>query len=207
MAPSGLAGTGLLDYADDLATEIETLSALPVLVGHSMGGLLAQMLAARGLARALVLVTPSPPSGILPTSEDEIAAARGLMSLGPFWNDALVSDFDIARGNSLTHIPPDNQRDVFEHFVPESGRAIFEAMFWMFDATRASAVDASTVRCPVLCLAADGDKVVAPTTVEKITERYNATYLLAYDHGHMLPFEPGSRHQAERVLDWLSAAA
>ena len=59
----GLGTTSLLDYAQDLEQEIETLGVKPVLIGHSMGGLLAQILGARGLARALVLMTPAPPAG------------------------------------------------------------------------------------------------------------------------------------------------
>ena len=45
--PAALASTGLADYAADLEEEIAALGAAPILVGHSMGGLLAQMLAAR----------------------------------------------------------------------------------------------------------------------------------------------------------------
>jgi pimeloyl-ACP methyl ester carboxylesterase len=53
--PEALGRTSLLDYASDLQQEIEKLDQSPVLMGHSMGGLLAQMLGARGLAKALVL--------------------------------------------------------------------------------------------------------------------------------------------------------
>ena len=45
-----LGTTSLLDYADDLEKEIRALGVKPIIIGHSMGGLLAQMLAARGLS-------------------------------------------------------------------------------------------------------------------------------------------------------------
>ena len=49
--PAALATTGLNDYADDLEHEIQELNEAPILVGHSMGGLLAQQLAARHRVR------------------------------------------------------------------------------------------------------------------------------------------------------------
>ena len=60
-SPDPRLGTiGLLGYAQALEQEVRRLGAKPILMGHSMGGLLAQMLGARGLARALVLLSPAP---------------------------------------------------------------------------------------------------------------------------------------------------
>src|SRR5438445_4111360 len=60
-----LGTASLLDYVDALALEIAQLDEKPIVMGHSLGGLLAQMLAARGLAKALVLLTPAAPAGVL----------------------------------------------------------------------------------------------------------------------------------------------
>jgi pimeloyl-ACP methyl ester carboxylesterase len=49
----------LLDYAETLEREIRRFDEKPIVMGHSMGGLLAQILAARGLAKAVVLLTPA----------------------------------------------------------------------------------------------------------------------------------------------------
>ena len=59
-----LGTTSLLDYEADLEELIRGLYEMPVLMGFSMGGLLAQILGSRGLARALVLLSPAPPYGI-----------------------------------------------------------------------------------------------------------------------------------------------
>jgi pimeloyl-ACP methyl ester carboxylesterase len=50
---------------DDLEKEISNLDSPPIVMGHSMGGLLAQILGSRGLVKALVLLAPAPPSGIM----------------------------------------------------------------------------------------------------------------------------------------------
>src|SRR5258708_13316113 len=64
-APPGLGTTGLDDYAGDLETLLRGLPEKPVIVGHSMGGLIALKLCAHGLARAGVLLTPAPASTVL----------------------------------------------------------------------------------------------------------------------------------------------
>jgi pimeloyl-ACP methyl ester carboxylesterase len=60
----GLGRTSLLDYAQDLEEYIHKLDDKPIIIGHSMGGLLAQILGSRELGKAIVLLTPAPPSGI-----------------------------------------------------------------------------------------------------------------------------------------------
>lgn len=55
----GLDTTSLIDYAQDLQKYIQNLDERPLLIGHSMGGLLAQILGTRGLANSLVLLTPA----------------------------------------------------------------------------------------------------------------------------------------------------
>ncbi len=201
-----LAQTGLGDYVADLAALIGDLPQPPVLLGHSMGGLLAQLLAARGLARAIILLTPAPPWGMLPASENEIAAAMGLMSIGPFWGQSLDAAFEIAAENSLNCLSPARQREVFAQFVPESGQALFESLFWMFDRGRASYVNPVMVDCPVLAIAAGRDRVISPATVRNVADRYleQATYLEFEDMGHMLLLEDGWRDVADACTDWLA---
>jgi non-heme chloroperoxidase len=65
-----LVGVGIADYR----AELKTIPPRPVLLGHSMGAVLAELLAAKGLARALVLAAPGPRAGILPQTEGEKSA-------------------------------------------------------------------------------------------------------------------------------------
>ena len=67
-ADQKLIGVGLAEYRADFAEVLKTLPTHPVLLGHSMGALLAQQLAASGLARALILVSPAPRAGIRATA-------------------------------------------------------------------------------------------------------------------------------------------
>ena len=117
-----------------------------------MGGLLAQMLAARRDVRALVLLAPSAPWGVLPSTPFEFVSAQALYFAGDFWNRLLRPTHWIAAANALDQLPPDERDAVFARFVPESGLATFEVMHWPLDLKRATQVDPRDVTCPVLCL-------------------------------------------------------
>ena len=71
-----LAQTSIADYTRDMEELIAGLPEPPVIVGHSMGGLIGQQLAAKGLARSLVLLASGAPWGILPSSDAEGHEAR-----------------------------------------------------------------------------------------------------------------------------------
>lgn len=207
--PAVLGTTSILDYAHDLAQEIVALDEPPVLVGHSMGGLLAQILAARTKPRALVLLAPSPPWGMLPSTLYEYTSASAMFLAGDFWSKPIRPSFDIAASHALDRLLPAERRKVFARFVPESGLATFEILYWALDAKRATMVHASDVTCPVLCFSGRHDKVNPPPTVRRIARRYRARadYEELDGHSHWMLGEPGWEKIALRAMEWLEDAA
>jgi pimeloyl-ACP methyl ester carboxylesterase len=203
--PRELGTTSVLDYAADLEALMDELDSPPVLVGHSMGGLLAQMLAARRAVRALVLLAPSAPWGVLPSTPFEIVSAQALYLAGDFWTKRLRPTHWIAAANALDMLPHPERDAVFARFVPESGQATFEIMHWALDLKRASEVDARAVTCPILCLSGARDRVNPPATVRRIARRYEGRVVneeLA-GHSHWLIGEPGWEKIASLALKWL----
>jgi pimeloyl-ACP methyl ester carboxylesterase len=203
--PSALGKTSLTDYADDIATLIAGCSSPPILIGHSLGGLLAQMIAARTKVRAAVLLAPCAPWGVPPSTLFEMASAQALFWAGDFWSRPIKPDYGIACANSLDKIPRNQRSLVFERFVPESGLATFEVLHWALDMRRAAHVPASKVDCPILCLAGSDDRINPPSTVRRIAERYNghATFEELIGHSHWPIGEPGWEKVAKRVIAWL----
>jgi len=202
-----LAHTSVADYTRDMAELISSLPEPPVIIGHSMGGVIGQQLAAKGLARSLVLLASGAPWGILPSTDDELALATGLMQASAFWDRALNPSFEVARQDSLASLSDEAQRRVFDQFSPESGRALFELFFWMFDKERTTEVDAAKVICPILVVSGSHDKVISATTGRKIAQLYpGATFQEAAGRGHFLIMEEGSKQLAERCADWIEEA-
>ena len=204
--PQALATTSLTDYAADLETLVAGLDAPPVLVGHSMGGLLAQMLAARTKVAAAVLLAPSSPWGVPPSTLFEIGAAHGLMLQVGFWAMILEPSFAIAAAHSLDRFSKAEQEEVFARFVPESGRATFELLHWALDMRRASEVDARKVECPLLFLAGETDRISPPGTVERAAGLYKgrASCETLPGMSHWLVGEPGWEKVCDRALAWLA---
>ncbi len=102
-AAKTLVGVGMADYRAELEAFLKTLPPKPVLLGHSMGGVLAQQLAAEGLASALILIAPAPRSGILPPTDAEKQLDQDLMALGPYLEDDHQSGF---RHGPHLHLEP-----------------------------------------------------------------------------------------------------
>jgi pimeloyl-ACP methyl ester carboxylesterase len=205
--PAALGMTSLADYASDLEDEIAALKTPPILVGHSMGGLLSLMLAARSDVAALVLLAPSPPWGIPPATMAEIAAAQAMFLHPGFWTQVLEANRDIAISQSLNCLPREMRDAVLNNFVCESGRAMHEVMHWALDMNRVTEVEPEHVTAPILFLTGSDDRVNSPGTVARIAARFGAraSAEVLEGRGHWLHGEPGWEDLAQRALDWLKA--
>lgn len=200
-----LATTSILDYCDDLAQYVEALDGPQILVGHAIGGVIAQKLAAKGLARGVVLLNSNVPWGMLPSTDDERFIATSLMSAGKFWDTAMHVEFDLMADYAMNKMPKEQQHETFEKLGAESGQAVFEMFFWMFDAKRAIEVDYAKVDCPVLVVSGSDDRAVPSSAGRRIAEKYgsSASYYLAEGHAHYLILEPGWEDVAGHCADWM----
>jgi non-heme chloroperoxidase len=202
--PDALGATSMLDYAADLEKLLDGMEN-PILVGHSLGGLLAQILAARRTLHALVLLAPSPPWGMVPSTAFEHISAQALYLTGGFWNTTLKPQRWVAAANALDLLDEAEREAVFTRFVPESGLAAFETMQWIFDFKRATFVDSRAVACPILCIAGRRDRINPPATVRRLARRYGgrARYEELDGHSHWLIGEPGWQKIVRSCLTWL----
>lgn len=202
-----LGTTSLLDYAQDLENQISRLPTMPILMGHSMGGLLAQILASRGLARMLVLLTSAPPAGVIPAPCTVVNAGR-LGMLPWSRSKAIRPTWQAAAGTVLQRMSPESQKKMYDGFGYESGLAAYEMGFWFLDPRRASWVDGAKVTCPVLAVAGKEDRLIPPFVVRQIARKYGSvsTYKEFRDHGHMVNAEPGWQGVANYIAEWLDLA-
>ncbi len=201
-----LGTTSLLDYADDLGEEIEDLDRRPIIIGHSMGGLLAQMLAARGLAEAAVLLTPAPPAGILLVHKPSVIRTFWKMQVQwGFWRKPVRLGFEESVYSTLHLLDPEEQRETYDELVWESGHAVFEIGYWFLDGDGAARVDETEVTCPTLVVGGGKDRMVPPSVVRRVARKYDhvATYKEYPSHAHWIIEEPGWEHVAGDLVAWL----
>ena len=199
-----LGTASLLDYAQALEKEIANLGTKPILMGHSMGGLLAQILGARGLAKALVLLAPASPAGILAIRPSVLRSFWSVQTKWAFWRKPMRQTFGEAVYSMMHLLPPEEQREAYDRFVYESGRAACEIGYWLFDPRHASRIDASKVTCPVLVIAGSEDRITPASVVRNVARKYRATYKEFPNHAHWLVGEPGWQEVAEYAAGWLA---
>jgi non-heme chloroperoxidase len=205
-APPGELGTAsILDYASDLEKLIRETGGKPIVMGHSMGGLIAQILGARGLARALILLTPAAPRGIVALTPSVVRSFRSIMFRWGFWKTPVRQPFAEAVYAMLHLLPPEQQKRTYERFVYESGRAAFEMGFWLFDGRRATEVDEKKVTCSVLVIAGAEDRITPAAVVRKVHEKYGSlsTFQKLEGHAHWVVGEAGWEDIAALIQAWL----
>ena len=202
----GLGTTSRLDYARNLEEYIRHLDQKPFLMGHSMGGLLAQILGSRGLARGLVLLTPASPGGINALTYSVIKSFWSVLKKWGFWRKPNRLPFEAAVYSMLHLLPVEGQKAVYDRFVYESGRAAAEIGFWLFDSKTASKVEKSKVTCPVLVIGGAEDRITPASVVRKVANKYQAvsTYKEFENHAHWVVGESGWEEIVEFISDWLN---
>jgi pimeloyl-ACP methyl ester carboxylesterase len=203
-----LSTLGVRDYADALTRYVHTFDAPPILIGHSMGGLVSQITAGRAQVAGLVLLCPSAPWGVMPTTLDEHGANFGLTLLGDYWRRPVPPDYRVARSTTLDRLEREEARRTFARFVPESGKAVLETVQWWLDPSMASAAPAFKVTAPVLTVAGGADRVNPASTVRRIANRYPAAQVEHREFPEMSHWpmgEPEGPQVAQTILDWLDA--
>jgi len=203
-----LAQSGLRDYSDALTRYVRELRAPPVLVGHSLGGLVSQLAAMHAPIVGLVLLAPSAPWGVPPTTLDEHSNQFGLSLLGDYWRRPIPPDYSVARSTTLDRLERDDARRTFARFVPESGRAIREAMQWWMDTSMSGQAPVYRISAPVLGIAGGKDRVNPASTVRRVVSRFpngQAHFHEFAEMSHWLVGEPEAPEVSKLVLQWLEA--
>ncbi|HEV3350748.1 MAG TPA: alpha/beta fold hydrolase [Methylomirabilota bacterium] len=197
-APGGLERVSFLDYVDDVRRCLGELGDA-VLVGHSMGGLIAQKAAEGGGVAAAVFMTSAPPRGIVSVEWPVLARAIRYVP-------AILTGraFTVSRAHAdalcLNRMSSEQREWAFPRFGPESGRATREL------ALGGIAVDAAAVRCPTLVVGAEDDRITPAALQRRIARRYGSEYQEAAGHGHMLMLEDGWEQPFKDVLAWMARA-
>ena len=202
-----VAGLSMSEYADWLTRLCATLTESPVLLGHSMGGLVSQMAARRVQPRALVLLAPSAPWGVAGSSIEEAITAFGVGMADPFWSGQVLPDRGLMRSHGLDRVPREQRDAILDRLVPESGRAVREVLNWWMDPFMTTSVGAGPLGCPALAVAGERDVVHPVGTVRQTAERIGATLRVMPGMSHWLIGEQDWETVADLALEWLAAEA
>src|SRR5690349_17478789 len=114
--------------ADHYSEVIGTLTRKPAVVGHSFGGLLAQIAAGRGESAATVAVDPAPFRGVLPLPLSALKAGFPVLGNPANRHRAVPLTYDQFRYAFANAVPEDEARQLYDTYaVPASGAPLFQA--------------------------------------------------------------------------------
>lgn len=209
--PDATAGFGVDDITEAYAKTLATLGTLPIVVGHSFGGLIAQKLLSRGQAAAAVAISPAPIKGIRVLPPSLLRSSLPVLSRPTNKRKAVAlteKQFAYAFGNAL---PRSESDELYRRWaIPSPGRPLFEASSANFTRNAPTAIDTGRGdRGPLLLVAAGKDHTVPAVVVRAAHRLYagsgSVTEIVTYaDRGHSAPFDHGWRELADDTLAWLA---
>ncbi|MFD2178392.1 alpha/beta hydrolase [Veronia pacifica] len=165
----------LNDYVSDLVDFVESLDSPPIIVGLSMGGLLAQLVAARTAHKAVVLFSPAPAAGIYGLYPNTVKMFYKYFLRWGFWKKPMYPSWPEFRTGVLNEKSEEDAKKFFTSLTVESGRAYAEMAFWMFDRNKSAFVDVDKISTPVLIFSGSKDKTVSPNIAKATAKRYRGS--------------------------------
>ena len=174
-----IASLSVRDYADDVSALVDSLDSPPLLVGHSLGGLVAQLAAARTRHAGVVAATPAPAAGIFATYPGTIRLfGLHYLQLRPWTKPLYPATWKVFRRYVTNATDERLAGDLYSELVCDSGRVYCELAFWFLDRAKATEVDFAAITGPVLAIGAERDRTVNRRVGRATARRYaNGTYV------------------------------
>ncbi|MEA2637792.1 MAG: hypothetical protein QOE18_849 [Chloroflexota bacterium] len=208
--PEVFAHKSVGQIADHNAEVIGRLKTKPAVIGHSFGGLIAQILAGRGLSAATVAIDPAPFRGVLPLPLSALKSAAPVLGNPANRNRAVPLTYDQFRYAFANVVSEDEAKQLHETFaVPGSGVPLFQAAAANLNPWTEVKVDTrNPERGPLLII--DGDKdhtvpwAIANATFKRQKRNPGVTEILKMSNrGHSLVIDSGWREVADTALGFV----
>ncbi len=191
---------GLADYVADVEQVAAQMPSPPVLIGHSMGGMIVQKYLGRHRAPAAVLLASVPPRGLLPATLRFVrrhpwAFLKANLTLRMYpavGTPALCREMFFSAG-----MPEEQAAAYCRRIQDESYRAYLESVFLFLSRP-------PRITTPLLVLGAADDRAISVGEVEATAQTYGVRAEIFSDMAHDMMLEAGWRAVADRILAWLA---
>jgi non-heme chloroperoxidase len=205
--PEVFAHKTVKQVADHFEDVIRKLSRKPAVIGHSFGGLLAQILAGRGLAAASVAIDPAPFRGVLPLPISALRSSSPVLGNPANRNRAIPLTYEQFRFAFANAVSEDEAKELYETFaVPASGAPLFQAAAANINPwTEAKVNSKNPDRGPLLVISGEKDHTVpwaiANASYKRQKRNKGVTEIVEIpNRGHALTIDSGWRKVADTAL-------
>ena len=197
--PALLSSLVFEDYVTAVKAAVESLDRPPILIGHSMGGLVAQHVAAATRCDALILISSAPPWR---TGATRYSLPYTFSYVLPVLTGRpMLANPRAAHKLVLHDLPEREQRELAPMFAYESGKAYRTMVFGQAPMRRGA------VTCRVLCVNGGADRLLRPSVGKALARFYGAEHIVFPGHGHSLVSETTVGTVAASVLRWVEGSA
>ncbi len=202
------AGIGKLSLQDVIDSMVEAAAPYedPILIGHSVGGLVAQILASKGIGSVAVPICSAAPNRMLSVDWDffrnSVAITNPLKGDDPFPMDA--DGFHKNFGNTMDRAASDA---AWERYAMDESRNVFRDVM-----TDVAKIDVDQPHVPFLFIGAEKDAIIPAHLCERNARAYTdissrSDYMKFTDRGHFICGQPGWEDVARYVANWLAEVA
>ena len=212
--PDVFAGKTIGEVADHFSEIARKLDRKPAVVGHSFGGLLAQILAGRGLSAATVAIDPAPFRGVLPLPYSALKSAFPVLGNPANRSRAVPLTYEQFRYAFANAVDEAEARSLYETYaVPAAGAPLFQAAFANFNPWTEAKVDSGNPdRGPLLIISGEKDHTVPRAVAEAAYKQQEhnpglTEFLEIKDRGHALTIDHGWREVADAALRFVQRFA
>jgi pimeloyl-ACP methyl ester carboxylesterase len=195
------------DHFDEI---VSGLAKKPAIIGHSFGGLLAQILAGRGLAAVSVAIDPAPFRGVLPLPLSALKSARPVLGNPANRNRAIPLTYEQFRYGFANAVSEEEAHELYEKFaVPTPGAPLFQSAAANLNPWTEAKVDSENPeRGPLLILSGEKDNTVpwaiANASYKRQKRNEGVTEIVEIpDRGHALTIDSGWREVADKALGFV----
>jgi pimeloyl-ACP methyl ester carboxylesterase len=211
-APDRLAGIGLGEILDRYGTFVGTLDQPPILIGHSFGGLVVQVLLDCGLGSAGVAIHPAPPRGVPVYHPSTVRSLAHVLARPRNRRGIVQMSFAQWRYAFAHTLPQAQARAAYDqHVTPETGRPFFQTAFSLFHRHSPARVDFRTASRPPLLLIAGGKDHIIPASLTRANYRKyrrssaRTDYHEFPDRVHWTIAQDGWQQVAIHIEQWLTS--
>jgi len=202
---SKLAKLKLGDIVEHVANFIKSLNEKTAIIGHSMGGLVVQLLLQRDVTVAGVAIDPAPPAGVFTTEFSFLKA--NFPAINPFLlSQPVQMSFEHFQYAFVNTLPMAEQRVAYDHYVVPESRGVPTSSLGA-----AGKVDFQRQRPPLLITAGERDHIIPASLNRSNYKKYTGPSVTDFKEfagrDHFLIGSTGWQEVADYCLDWLNQKA
>jgi len=200
---ASVASNRLVKLTDHYADIVKQLTSKPILIGHSIGGLIVQLLLQRGLGVLGVAIHSVPPQGVFTFKFSFIKAGWGALGFFTSIKKSYLMSFKewkYAFTNGMTCA--EQKESYYRLAIPESKLIVRDTI------TKAAKVDFNNPHAPLLFVSGSNDHTIPASLNYSNFKKYkNSNSITDYQEfagrNHFVLGQPTWKENADYILDWI----